>query len=568
MPSFRVFCVALVTCAALAACNSTSTPGGVSLDTVTAEPMPGVMDAINPSLDEAAFREHIRTLASDEFEGRSPASPGEAKTLAYLAQAFKDAGLAPGNGDSYFQDVPLVTMTATSQPLVIKQDGVAVQTMAIGPDAVTWSKHVTESVALTNSELVYVGYGIVAPEYGWNDYAGLDMRGKTAVILVNDPGFATQDPELFRGNAMTYYGRWTYKFEEAARQGAAGAIVIHETKPAAYPWAVVEGSWTGAQHDLVAADKNFSRAKIEGWINAEQANALFQHAGIDYEQAKEQALSRGFVAMPMGLTASTSLTNRISVANSKNVMGLLPGTDRADEIVVFTAHWDHLGRDDKLEGDQVYNGAVDNATGTAALAVLAKAFATAPKRPSRSLLFVAVTAEESGLLGSRHYGENPVYPLAKTIAGINIDAMNVYGRTRDVAVVGHGSSELEDILTEMAAAQGRIVVPEPSPEKGYFYRSDHFNLAKKGVPMLYAEGGNDQREGGRAAGDAAAADYVSNRYHKPADEYSEDWDLSGTMEDLALYYAVAWKVANMPGMVDWYDGTEFKAIRDASLAGN
>ncbi|MEO1575126.1 MAG: M28 family metallopeptidase, partial [Pseudomonadota bacterium] len=476
--------------------------------------------------------------------------------------------LAPGNGDSYFQDVPLVTMTADAQPVQIRQDGVVVQTMEIGPDAVTWSKRVTESVELTNSELVYVGYGIVAPEYGWNDYAGIDMAGKTAVILVNDPGFATQDPDLFRGNAMTYYGRWTYKFEEAARQGAAGAIVIHETEPAAYPWAVVEGSWTGPQHDLVAADRNFSRAKIEGWMSFDQATALFTNAGMDYQAAKAAALERGFVAKPMGLTASTSLTNSISVANSKNVLGLLPGTDRADEIVVFTAHWDHLGRDPNLDGDQIYNGAVDNATGTAALLVLAKAFAEAPQRPSRSLLFLAVTAEESGLLGSKHYGENPVYPLAKTIGGINIDAMNVYGRTRDVAVVGYGSSQMEDLLKEAAAAQGRIIVPEPSPEKGYFYRSDHFNLAKKGVPMLYAEGGNDKLDGGREAGSAAVADYVSNRYHKPADEYFESWDLGGTMEDMALYYAIAQKVANMPGMIEWYDGTEFKAIRDASLGGD
>ncbi len=546
----------------LAACNNTSTPAGISLDTVT----PRADQTAAPVLSEATFREHVKILASDEFEGRSPASPGETKTVNYLAQQFERLGLTPGNGDSYFQPVPLVTMTATAQPLQVMQDGVVLQSMAIGPDVVTWSKHVTPDVALNNSEMVYVGYGIVAPEYGWNDYAGIDMTGKTAVILVNDPGFATQDPELFRGNAMTYYGRWTYKFEEAARQGAAGAIVIHETKPAAYPWAVVEGSWTGPQHDLVAPDKNFSRAKIEGWISYEQAVQLFSNAGMDYAKAKTAALERGFVAKPMGLTASTSLTNSISIADSKNVVAVLPGSERPDEYVVFTAHWDHLGTDPNLEGDQIYNGAVDNATGTAALLALAEAFAKAPNPPSRSILFAAVTAEESGLLGSKHYGENPLFPLADTIAGINMDAMNVYGRTRDVAVVGFGSSQLEDLLKEAAAAQGRVVVPEPSPEKGYFYRSDHFNLAKQGVPMLYAEGGIDKIDGGREAGSAMAADYVANRYHKPADEYSEDWDLAGTMEDLALYYVIAEKVANMPGRIEWYDGTEFKAIRDASLA--
>lgn len=556
------YLIAAVALLGLTACNSTAPEAGVSLDTVT----PKAMALTGTKMDEAAFRRHVRTLASDEFEGRSPSSPGETKTLAYLAAEFKKAGLKPGNDNSFFQDVPLVTMTATAQPLTIKQDGVALQIMQPGPDTVLWSKHVTESVELKNSEMVFVGYGIVAPEYDWNDYAGIDMTGKTAVILVNDPGFATQDPNLFRGNAMTYYGRWTYKFEEAARQGAAGAIVIHETEPAAYPWAVVEGSWTGPQHDLVAPDKNFSRTNIEGWMTFEQATALFTNAGQDYQLAKSGATSRDFAAQPLGLTASTSLTNEISIADSKNVLGILKGSERPDELVVFTAHWDHLGRDPNREGDQIYNGAVDNATGTAALIVMAEAFAKAKTPPKRSLLFLAVTAEESGLLGSKHYGENPIYPLAKTIAGINIDAMNVTGRTRDVAVVGFGSSELEDILAAHAAKQGRIIVPEPSPEKGYFYRSDHFNLAKKGVPMLYAEGGNDQRIGGREAGNAAAADYVANRYHKPADEYSADWDLTGTMEDLALYYAIASEIAASSDMVDWYDGTEFKAIRDASLA--
>ncbi len=556
------YLVAAAALLGLAACNSTAPEAGISLDTVT----PKAMALTGVQLDEAAFRQHIKTLASDEFEGRSPSSAGETKTLAYLESEFKKAGLAPGNGDSYFQGVPLVTMTATAQPLTIKQDGVALQVMQPGPDAVLWSKHVTESVTLNNSEMVFVGYGIVAPEYDWNDYEGIDMNGKTAVILVNDPGFATQDPNLFRGNAMTYYGRWTYKFEEAARQGAAGAIVIHETKPAAYPWTVVEGSWTGPQHDLVAPDKNFSRANIEGWMTFEQATALFNNAGQDYQRAKAAATSRDFTPQALGLTASTSLTNEISIADSKNVLGMLKGSERPDELIVFTAHWDHLGRDPNLDGDQIYNGAVDNATGTAALIVMAEAFAKAKTPPQRSLLFLAVTAEESGLLGSKHYGENPVYPLAKTIAGINIDAMNVTGRTRDVAVVGFGSSEMEDILATHAAKQGRIIVPEPSPEKGYFYRSDHFNLAKKGVPMLYAEGGNDQRSGGREAGNAAAADYVANRYHKPADEYSDDWDLTGTMEDLALYYSIASDIAASSDMVKWYDGTEFKAIRDASIA--
>jgi len=316
----------------------------------------------------------------------------------------------------------------------------------------------------------------------------------------------------------------------------------------------------------VTEDRNLSRSSIEGWISFEQATLLFKNAGMDYQRAKSSATSREFKPIAMGMTASTSLTNEISIADSKNVLGLLKGSERPDEIIVFSAHWDHLGRDPHLDGDQIYNGAIDNATGTAALMVLADAFMQSDTPPERSLLFLAVTAEESGLLGSKHYGENPVYPLAKTIAGINIDAMAVTGRARDVAVVGFGSSQLEDMLADAAAKQGRIIVPEPTPEKGLFYRSDHFNLAKKGVPMLYAKGGSDLRDGGREAGNAAGVDYVSNRYHKPSDEYSADWNLEGTMEDLALYYAVAQRLAAGSDYVSWYDGTEFKAIRDASLA--
>ncbi len=529
-------------------------------------PSPKTMSADPTTFNAATYIGHIQTLSSDEFGGRSPASPGEVKTINYLKDAFVRLGVQPGNGNSYFQDVPLVTMTATPQPLVLEQDGAALATLAVGPDTVLWTKRVAESVALRDSELVFVGYGVVAPEYGWNDYEGIDMRGKTAVILVNDPGYATQDPALFKGNAMTYYGRWTYKFEEAARQGAAGALVIHETAPAAYGWEVVEGSWTGAQHDLVTADKNAGRAAVEGWISNPQAEAIFSAAGSSYAAAKQQALSEDFAPMPLGITASTSITNTIRVSDSKNVIGIIPGSTRPEEVVLFMAHWDHLGTDSSLDGDQIYNGAIDNATGTAGLLMLAEAFANAPTAPERSVAFIAVTAEESGLLGSKHYGENPVFPLNKTIAGINMDALSVYGRTKDVAVVGFGNSELEDYLRDAAAVQGRVIVPEASPEKGYFYRSDHLNLAKQGVPMLYAKSGQDLRDGGIAAGKAADDDYRKHRYHRPSDEYDASWwKIDGALEDLQLYYAIASKIASEEDYVEWYDGTEFKAAREASL---
>lgn len=537
---------------------------GTAVDAPETPPMDG--SAAPPFLVDTYVR-HIRTLSSDEFEGRSPNSAGETKTINYLQDEFKKLGVEPGNGDSFFQDVPLVSMIATPQPLVISKDGEQLRELQVGPDTVLWTKRVTESAELTDSELVFVGYGAVAPEYNWNDYEGIDMTGKTAVILVNDPGYATQDPELFNGNAMTYYGRWTYKFEEAARQGAAGALVIHETAPAAYGWDVVEGSWTGAQHDLVTADRNMGRAAIEGWITNSQADAILQAGGIDYASAKEMALKDDFRPVPLGVTASTSLTNSIRTANSKNVIGMIKGSERPDEVVLYMAHWDHLGQDESLQDDQIYNGAVDNATGTAGLLMIAEAFMKAEKKPERSTVFIAVTAEESGLLGSKHYGENPVFPLNKTIAGINMDALSVAGRAKDVAVVGFGNSELEDYLREAAAAQDRVIVPEPTPEKGYFYRSDHLMLAKQGVPMLYAKSGQDLREGGAAAGKAADDDYRQLRYHRPADEYDPSWfKVDGAMEDLELYYVIGNRIANEEDYVNWYDGNEFKAIRDASLS--
>ncbi|NNF60865.1 MAG: M28 family peptidase [Gammaproteobacteria bacterium] len=518
------------------------------------------MDAI----DAGSYRGRVKTLSSDEFEGRAPFTEGETRTIEFLRDEFSRAGLQPGNGDSWYQPVPLVEITATSTAL--KFTGHSYLEPPLGKNAIIWTKRVTDSVALSESELVFVGYGIVAPEYGWNDYEGLDVEGKTVVMLVNDPGYATQDPNLFNGNAMTYYGRWTYKYEEAARQGAAAAIVIHETGPAGYPFEVVTGGWSGPQFDLVTADRNFSRPVVEGWVNNTLAQELFAATGKTLDDARREALHQDFSAQPMPWRLSAEIQNTFRESTSHNVIGILPGTDLKDEYIVYMAHWDHMGRDESLEGDQIFNGAVDNATGTAALIEIAEAFSTLQPPPRRSVVFIAVTAEESGLLGSRYYGTNPVYPLAQTVAGINMDGLNVHGKTRDVAVVGFGASQLEEYLARAARSQDRVIVAEPTPEKGFFYRSDHFNLAKQGVPVIYAESGFDYREGGIARGTELARDWITNRYHKVGDEYSDDWDLAGAIEDMQLYFMIGREIAAGSDWPQWYDGNEFKAIRDASLA--
>ena len=509
----------------------------------------------------------IRILASDEFEGRAPATPGEEKTIAYLREEFAAIGLQPGNGDSWFQNVPMIAITAEEvSPLVVSgEEGVGNYTYQ--QDFMAWTKRVSEAEEVTESELVFVGYGVVAPEYGWNDYEGVDVEGKTVVMLVNDPGYATEDPNFFSGRTMTYYGRWTYKFEEAARQGAAAAFVVHETAPAGYPWEVVSGSWSGPQFDLVRPDDNMSRVRIEGWLTVETARNVFARAGLDYDSLKASASSGKFEALPMGLQASLSIHNSFARSDSRNVLATLPGSDRADEYVIYSAHWDHLGRDPSLEGDQIFNGAHDNATGTAGLLELARAFASQERSPSRSILFLAVTAEEQGLLGSEHYAANPVFGLEKTVALINMDGLNNYGPTEDIIVVGMGMSELDDYLEAAAATQGRSLTPDTESEKGYYYRSDQFSFAKRGVPGLYTDEGTVSREHGPEWMMEQKAAYTAERYHKPADEYSEDWDLRGAVEDLQLLFLVGERLANGTEFPNWREGSEFRAIRDSTLAG-
>lgn len=516
-------------------------------------------------IDEAKLRKRIKTLASDEFEGRAPATPGGAKTREYLISQMKEIGLAPGNGDSYEQPVPLVELTADASASNLSING---ETLELGPEAVYWTKRVQEDVTFENSELVFVGYGAVAPEYGWDDYAGVDVTGKTVVILVNDPGYATEDPELFNGRSMTYYGRWTYKFEEAARQGAAAALVIHQTAPAAYGWGVVEGSWSGAQLDLERPDGGAGRAALEGWIQESVARDLFAKAGLDFDAVTASAHERGFSALPMtGLTASATLKNTIRRSNSANVAGLLPGTEHPDEYVLYMGHWDHNGVGvPDANGDNIWNGAVDNATGTAGILSIAESFMASEEKPKRSILFVAVTAEESGLLGSAYLGESPIVPFAQIVGGINIDAILPAPPSKDLIVVGYGASELEDLLKKAADKRDMYLRPDAEPEKGYFYRSDHISLAKKGVPMLYADAGIDLVEGGEEAGRAFGEDYTANRYHKPADEYSDDWDVRGIMKSLAILEEVGAEMAYTDIWPNWYDGNEFRALRDEQRA--
>ena len=514
---------------------------------------------------------HISTLASDEFGGRAPMSEGERLTLSYLEKQFKEMGLKPMFGDSYRQAVPLVSIEADpNMSLTISDMEGNVQSYAYGTETVLGSAQVTLENGLNRSELVWVGYGIVAPEYNWNDYDGIDVKGKTVVILVNDPGYATQNPDLFNGNAMTYYGRWTYKYEEAARQGAAGALIIHQTEPAAYGWHVVEGSWSGPQFHLAAENNNMDRLKAEGWLHIDAAKNIFEFAGMDLMAMTTEAAKASVKPYSMGLYANAKISNTIQRAESFNVGAIVPGTSRADELFIYMAHWDHLGttpHSEDQEGDFIFNGAEDNASGTGGLLTIAKAFANQSTAPRRTVGFLAVTAEESGLLGSQAYAANPAFAMNKTVGGLNMDRLNFRGKMNDVVVIGHGGSEMESVLAEEALKTGRTVTPESTPEKGYYYRSDHFNFAKKGVPILYARGGTTDRTHGADYITDRNADYVKNRYHSPADEINDDWDVDAAVEDLLLFYNIGRRVSDSNEWPQWFNGNEFRAIREASMAG-
>jgi Zn-dependent M28 family amino/carboxypeptidase len=570
----RAFALAL-TCLALAACQREApqpaapapapAPAPVAADAPQLPAGPHTFDAAIRAEDLAA---HIQTLASDEFEGRSPGSIGERMTTTYLKTQFERIGLAPGNGDSYFQSVPMVESRV--QPGASMAIQVGGQTLApeFGTQMVVGSRDGQAEIKVADSELVFVGYGVVAPEFGWNDYEGIDVKGKTVVVLVNDPGFIRKDPELFKGPAMTYYGRWTYKFEEAARQGAAGALIVHETSAAAYGWEVVQNSWGGPSFDLPRSEDPDPRLPFQGWINGETAAKLFSAAGLDLQALSLAADQRGFKAVPLDAKASVDFKVSIRNATSDNVVALLPGTDLAQEAVVFMGHWDHLGRTFSApDGDKVFNGAIDNATGTAGVLEIAEAFARAPVKPRRSLLFLLPTLEESGLIGSRYFAAHPTVPLSRLVAAVNMDALPVRGRTRDFAVIGYGQSNLDAILAEVLKAQDRVAVAEPTPEAGFYFRSDHFNFARVGVPALYGRAGFDLRAGGVEAGKAEAADYTARRYHKTADEFDPAWDLAGTVEDVQALYEVGRRVADGDERPQWSADSEFRAAGEARMRG-
>lgn len=522
------------------------------------------LSAQAPAISVDTLKEVTRTLSSDAFEGRAPTTPGEDKTIGYVAGRFAAAGLKPGNGDSWFQDVPLVEITANPDAVLSFSGGKTPIELAYKTDMVAMSYRIVPKTEIKASDVVFVGFGINAPELGWNDYKGVDVKGKTVIILVNDPDYSAKDLNgPFGGRAMTYYGRWTYKFEEAARQGAAAAFIVHDTYPAAYPWGVVVSSWTGPQIRMDAANNHMDQTQANGWITGESAIKLFASAGQDFTKLAAAAKRKGFRAVPLNLKASLTLDNIIKRQKSKNVIGVLPGKSRPDEYVLYSAHWDHLGICEAVNGDNICNGALDNASGTAGLIALAEAYVKAGPT-ERSVIFLAVTAEESGLLGSEYYAANPIYPLAKTVGGINMDGLNMLGRTKDVIVVGAGKSELEPILARRAAAQGRVIAPEATPEKGHFYRSDHFSFAKLGVPMIYFDSGEDLIEGGKAAGRLASEDYTTNRYHKPQDEYDPKAKWDGAVEDLTLNYQIGRELADGTAWPNWYPTAEFRAVRDKS----
>jgi Zn-dependent M28 family amino/carboxypeptidase len=542
-------------------------PAALAAVALAAVAAPPKIAGPNALIDESMYRAHIARLSSEEFGGRKPGTEGETLTLGYLEDEFRKLGLKPGNGTSFRQEVPMVEITTGSDAALRITTGGTATDLAYRDDMVIFTKRVKPSESLENSPLVFVGHGVVAPEYGWDDYAGVDMKGKTAVILINDPGFATKDESLFRGRAMTYYGRWTYKFEEAARRGAAGALIIHQTEPAAYGWETVVNSWSTPQLDHATADGNAGRVAIEGWITEQAATALFAANGSSLQDAIKRANTRGFRAQPLQSTATARVRNAIRRTNSHNLAAVLPGAKRPDEVVVYMAHWDHLGRLPGCSGDCIMNGAVDNATGTSGLLTIANAFVKSGRKPDRSVLFLAVTLEESGLLGSAYYVDNPLFPLAKTVAVFNMDAMYFGGPTRDVTVMNIGASELEEYLAEAARTQDRVLKAEPTPERGYFFRSDHFNFAKRGVPALYIKSGIEDRERGAEWRSKYYDDFTAQRYHKVGDEYSPDADLRGGVEDLALLYAVGARLAAEKTFPNWYQDSEFRAARDRSRAG-
>src|ERR1035437_3376956 len=530
--------------------------------TAAAEPVPAEAVA---AIDTGTLMRHIRVLSNDSLMGRQPGSAGEDKTVAYLESQFKSIGLKPGNTDgTYIQKVPMVGITVKGAPTLTFAKGGRKKDLKWRDDYVAWTKHVAPSASLDKSELVFVGYGTEAPEFKWDDFKGLDVAGKTLVMLVNDPPLA--DTTQFGGKRMTYYGRWTYKYDQGMKHKAAGVLLVHETERAGYPFAVVQGK-TAEQFDLVTPDKNMSRSAVEGWITLDQAKALFAMSGQNFDSLKARAATSAFKPVPLGVTATVKLDNTLRTVDSRNVVAKVEGSDPAlkDEYVIYTAHWDHFGIGAKVNGDSIYNGAADNASGVAGLLAMAKAFVAMKTPPKRSILFLSVTAEEQGLLGSQYYAVTPIYPLAKTLANINMDVLNTWGSTKDLTVIGLGASELDDYATTAAAEQGRTLRPDAEPEKGFYYRSDHFNFAKAGVPAFDPEPGLDYVGKPAGFGMQKRDEYTANFYHKPQDEIQPGWDMGGAVQDLRLFLTMGYRIANAAKFPEWRAGNEFRAIREKSL---
>ena len=550
-------------CLLFSACQA---PSRIADPAVTVQPsVAKTKHGFGPEVSTEDLSMHIKVLASDEFAGRAPGTIGEEKTVAYLTQQFQRLGLKPGNGDSYVQTVPMIeSLVSADSSMRISHKGKS-QNLLMGKDMVMGTRSEQAEVKLNASDMVFVGYGVNAPEQNWNDYAGLNVKGKTVVMLINDPGFHVGDAKLFEGRRMTYYGRWTYKFEEAARQGAAAALIIHDTEGAAYGWDVVKNSWSGAQFDLPISEDPEPRVPVQAWLTADSATQLFSNAGLDFMKLRAAANQRGFKAVALNSELIVDLKNSTKRGESRNVLAILPGKTRPDEAIVYTAHWDHLGTHADEPGDNIYNGAIDNASGVAGVLEIAEQF-TVNKPADRSVVFLFVTLEESGLLGSKYYAAHPVIPLAKTVAVINLDAMTMVGPAKDFTVIGLGNSELDDWLAPIAASQKRILKQESSPEKGTFFRSDHFSFAKAGVPALYAKGGIENLEKGAEYGQSVIDDYTVEHYHKAADNFDPNWDLRGVVQDLNALQQLGKTLANSNKWPNYREGNAFKKARDASRA--
>jgi len=552
-----LFAVTGALCIATAA---QAAPAGAA--STTAQPFSSAITA-------QGFRAYDKAISSDTMDGRKPGTPGGERATAWIVEQFKALGLQPSNHGSWFQKVPTVSTSLENSGKVQLDvtEGGGNQTFDFGKELVASTLQAKPHVAIKNSDIVFVGYGVDAPEWNWNDYKNLDVKGKTVVVLVNDPGFGDNDASLFKGKAMTYYGRWTYKYEEAARQGAAMCLIVHTSDAAAgYPWSVVMNSWGGPQLALPPSEDPAPRLPVAGWLTRAAAQRLFAKAGLDFDKLAAAADHRGFKPVPLKATASITLDSKIGHGSANNVLGMIKGSEHPDQVVVFSAHWDHLGENDALKGDKIYNGAIDNGTGISALLEIAGAFAKQKPAPKRSVLFAAVTLEESGLLGSLYYTRHPVFPMDKTVADINMDAMDVIGPTKNLQIIGSGQSQLEDMLKAALKKQGRFAIPDQTPENGFYYRSDHFSFAKAGVPALMTQTGDDMVHGGTTAGRKALDDYTAHRYHTPYDNFDPKWDFSGVAEDTQALYEVGRELAGSDEWPKWYKDSEFRAKREKEMA--